>query len=193
MPVGGYYIEVDGVDELKAGLKGSRGGLRDLRRAYGHVAETAGHDVRRRVPIGSTSSKDGGAHKALPRLVSTVEWGATINGPWVSAAREDVYLHEFGGTSFWYRGGGPGLLRGANRRHANVLEAAGRAGIKGHAVYTKPRNQLGNFIWNVAYRLRHRIGEELHFGIGQVCQMHGLPYQIAADPTLDLSPNPRKG
>lgn len=188
MPGGGFYITATGVDQLKAALKGSRGGIRDLRNVYRGMAETMGHDVQFRVPLGSTSSKDGGAHKSLPRLANTIEWGATIRGPWVKAEREDVYLHEFGGTSFWYRGSGAGSLRGANRRHANVVEAASRAGISGHTVYTKPRNQLGNFIWNVAFRKRSALGDQLYSGIRTVCAAHGLDVELGGDLGLQVTP-----
>lgn len=190
MPAGGYYVRVTGLDELKTALRGARGGMRDLRRVYGVMAETMGHDVQRRVPIGSTSSKDGGAHKSLPRLASTVQWGATVRGPWTSVDREDVYLHEFGGTSFWYRGqGGAGSLRGANRRHATVIEAASRSGISGHSVYTKPKTPLGNFIWNVGFRKRSELGEQLYFGIQAICAMHDLDVELDGNLGLDITPS----
>ena len=104
MPLGGYAIEAHGLDELKEGLRGSRGGLRDLRRAYAHIAETAGHHVRARAPIGSASAKDGAGHLPPGYLKASVRWGATINGPWVSAGADPEFpltLQEFGGTSFW--------------------------------------------------------------------------------------------
>lgn len=204
MPVGGYSIEVHGLEELKDGLRGSRGGLRDLRRAYGHVAETAGHYVRARVPMGSASSKDGAGSPPPGHTRSTVRWGATVNGPWVAAGdeRTPIHLLEFGGTSYWYRGGGMrGLIRrldtagGRSYKHKqrtllprDLGSIAARYGVSGHVIYRKPRRPLGNFIWNVGYRLRSRIGEELHFGVGQVCAMHDLAYEMPGDPALDIQP-----
>lgn len=194
MPVGGYSIEVSGLEEIKTGLKASRGGARDLRRAYGHVAETAGHYVRRHVPVGSGSAKDGAGHLPPGHLRGTVRWGATVNGPWVSAGDgETTYLvlQEFGGTSFWHRGG-RGALRAANRGHV-AIESLGISKGGGHTVYKKPRNPLGYFIWNTGYRLRSQIGEQLHFGLGQALRMHGLPYEMPASPALDLSPQTWNG
>lgn len=194
MPLGGYAIEAHGLDELKEGLRGSRGGLRDLRRAYAHIAETAGHHVRARAPIGSASAKDGAGHLPPGYLKASVRWGATINGPWVSAGADPEFpltLQEFGGTSFWHRGG-RGAIRAANRGHAAITSLGISKGA-GHVVYKKPRNPLGYFIWNVGYRLRGPIGEQLHFGIGQVCRMHDLPYEMPASPALELTPQAWNG
>lgn len=189
MPGGGYGLTMPGLDELKAGLKGSAGGLRDLRSAFGYMAETMERNVRKNLSLSvhySGSAKDGAAHKALPKLSSTIESGATINGPWVKMEREDLFLHEFGGKSFWSRAGS-GTLRSLNRRHESMLDAVARHGISGHVTYTKPRNETGNFIWNVGFRERTALGEQLHFGISTVCNKHGLPYEMPADPTLGIA------
>lgn len=192
MAGGGYGVTVRGLDELKVALKGTAGGVRDLRRAFRPMAETMERSVNRHLDMNvhyGGSGKDGAGHKALPKLSSTIQSGVTINGPWVKMERADLYVHEFGGTSFWYRSGGvPGLLRGANRRHANVTEAATRAGISGHAVYQKPRISNGRFLWNVGFRERSALGEQLQFGLAAVCNKHGLPYEMPGNPALGLSP-----
>lgn len=190
MPGGGYGVSVQGIEELKAALKGSAGGLRDLRAAFEYMAETMGHNVRSHVPIGHTSPKDGGAHKSLPRLVNTVRTGASVNGPWVQMEREDLYLHEFGGASRWYRGSSGYLAPvtiGISKRGHDITRMK-RIG-NGHTVYTKPRTREGNFLWNVGFRERTELGEQLHFGLSTVCQKHNLPYEMPADPTLPLRPN----
>ena len=79
MGYGAYTLVMTGNDELKAALRGSRNGFRDLRRTYAQIAEDAAQYVEAHVPRGSASAKDGAAHKALPALHTTVTSGATVN------------------------------------------------------------------------------------------------------------------
>lgn len=193
MPGGGYGINVQGLEELKSALKGSAGGLRDLRAAFGYMADTMNRSVHRHLAMSvhyGGSAKDGAGHKTLPKLASTIQSGATINGPWVQAGegRNDVFLHEFGGSSRWYRGESGTLqtvVIGTSKRGHDITRV--RRASRGHVVYTKPRSRNGNFIWNVGFRERSALGEQLHFGLSQVCTMHGLPYEMPGDPALDLN------
>lgn len=190
MPRGDFYIDARGLDELVAELKASKGGLRDLRAAWRNVAEDAERDVRRRAPVGSPSAKDGRARRTH-HLRDTVRSGATIRGPWVSAgdaSTPDIFLHEFGGTSYWYRGGA-GSIRAQNRAHRSIAETIARTGARGgHVVYTKRRQPRGYFIWNVAWRLRQRIGRDIHENLSLVLGKHGIPYEMPANPELDITP-----
>jgi hypothetical protein len=207
-----YSVQVQGLKELKDGLRGSRGGFRDLRSVYSDIASDAAEYVMNQIGRSvhySGSSKDGAAHKALPKLVSTVDWGATVNGPWVFMEREDLFLQEFGGTSYWYSAAGMrGLIRqldtgGGRGRHKgksygpwaprDLTSIAARAGVGGHQVYTKPHDNYGRFIWNTPFRLRSPIGAALYTGISSVCEKHGIYVQMPADPSLDLTPNPWSG
>lgn len=202
MPTGDYYIDDTSLRELREALRESKGGLKDLRGAYRHIAEDAQGDVGRRTPYGRNSPKDSRGHRSPGYLRSTVKSGATINGPWVSAGdarTPDIILHEFGGKSYWHRAGA-GAFRSVNRAHEAVSvlqrDSRGRAvtigtsrvGTKGHIVYEKKRERRGYFIWNVAFRLRSRIGMRLHDEIGAVCRKHGLPYEMPGNPDIGVTP-----
>lgn len=194
MPTGDFYIDARGLDEVVAALKASKGGAQDLRAAYRNIAEDAKRDVWRRAPVGSASRKDGRGRRAY-HLRDTVRSGATIRGPWVSAGdagTPDIFLHEFGGTSYWHRSGAR-AIRSTNRAHRSMLDAASRAGVKGHVVYKKPREPYGYFIWNVAYRLRSRIGRNIHENLSLVLGKHGIPYEMPANPDLGITPMSNPG
>lgn len=205
MPVADYYIDAGSMDAVVVALKKSRGGTRDLRMAYRNIAEDAGRYVRAHAPVGRSSKKDSRQHAIPGRTRRSVRYGSTINGPWVSAGDEstpDIYLQEFGGTSYWYRGGGMhGQIRqfdtegGRSYKHKrrtlvarDLGSIAKRYGLGGHVVYTKPRNRMGYFIWNVAFRLRSRIGENLQENLSLVLQKHGIPYEMPSNPELGIGP-----
>lgn len=189
MATGDYYIEAKGLDQLVESLVNVKGGLKDLRSAWQEIAEDAGHYVKAHAPVGSPHKHDSKTHPAPGGLRDSVKWGAAAKrGPWVSAGNQDtpyLFVQEFGGKAFWSKSG-RGALRASNRAHRGALDAASRAGIKGHVIYEKARNRRGYFIWNTAYRLRTRIGKYTYEGIGNVCRKHGLPYEMPSNTTLDI-------
>jgi len=206
---GGYYIDAGSLDKVIIALKKSKGGVRDQRMAYRNIAEDAGHYVKAHAPVyrGPVDPKTpyspgrkAGRSSALPGgLRRSVKWGATIHGPWVSAGDEStpyIYVQEFGGTSFWHRQG-KGIIRAANRRHASYATMGewglGQGGSSGHVIYKKERNRRGYFIWNVAYRLRSRIGEHLQENLSLVLQKHGIPYEMPANADIGITPQSWKG
>ena len=195
MATGDYYIDASGLEEVARALEQSKGGIRDLRVAYRNIAEDAERYVRRHVPVGTASRKDGYAHGLPGGLRRSVTSGVARSGPWVSAgnrATPYIFVQEFGGASFWHRSGAR-AIRSQNRAHRSIAEVVERTGIRGHVVYKKARKPHGYFIWNVAYRLRSQIGRNLHENLSLVLERHGIPYEMPANPALGIQPMANPG
>ena len=195
MPIGSYYLEVQGADELKRALLATERGIKDLSKAHRAIGKMAGEYVKANEPLPSYSGgKNGRGHMPPGWLQSNTKGGGGKAGAYVQASSEPehyLYLQEFGGTSFWH-GGGKGAVRAANRAHSTNSVAASRAGIRGHVVYKKARNRRGYFIWNVAYRLRSRIGAEYARNLEEIAARNNLPL-VMTSTNLGLEPLPPPG
>jgi hypothetical protein len=195
MPVGGYYLEVQGADELKRALQGTARGVKDLSRAHRAIGQLAAEAARADAPVGSGSRKDGRGHAPPGFLRSRISGGGGAAGAYVQAVTEPfhyLYVQEFGGTSFWHSSGA-GALRAANPGHIANQDAASKAGIRGHRIYRKPRNRLGYFIWNVAYRKRREIASEYTMHLKQIAAANGLELEMALGQDIGLEPEPAPG
>ncbi|HAM57210.1 MAG TPA: hypothetical protein DCQ64_18110 [Candidatus Rokubacteria bacterium] len=194
MARGGYFIGERGTDELAAALKAAGGKTSELRAVHKRIGEMAAKNVRPNVPVYRGSKKDSKTHRGPGYLRGTVKGGASAQRSWVEMDDKSgvLILMEFGGKSYWHRGG-KGALRATNRGH-NAVEAFGKAvrvGLyseRGHISYTRARKPRGYFIWNVAYHLRHEIASEYAYGIKGVLNDHGLQFETAASPSLDIKP-----
>ena len=190
---GSYYIEAEGLDELIAGLKGMKGYRRDLKAAHDRIARLAAVNVKRNVPTGHRSPKDSHSHKPPGTLRRRVYAKSTYMRASVGIHDPGGYLllQEFGGTSFWHRGGA-GAIRAANKKHValsamrdgqRVANVSGGGG--GHVIYYKPRKPRGYFIWNVAYHMRSQIGSTYMRGLVGVAAKHDL-HMVIKSTNLDL-------
>ena len=181
----GYGIQIKGLDELIKGMAGSSKDLKNLTRLSRDVAQMAGQDVRRRVPVYH------GTRRGTPRgiLRAEVESGGNRRGAWVQMHDRIgiLILQEFGGTSFWHRSG-----RGAIRSsfHEGAAAAAARAGVKGHVIYKKPHKKYGYFIWNVAYRLRYRLSKKYMQGIADIIKRNGIAVDLGTSADLFTEQTP---
>lgn len=193
MATGGYSIEVTGLDKLLKGLKGMSGYRKDLRTTNERIMRRAVVDVKRHAPMGHRSSKDSHSHKPPGTLKRRVYGKATYIRASVGVHDPGGYLilQEFGGTSFWHRGGA-GAIRAVNRGHiALSVMVGGRrmanvsVGGKGHIVYHKARMPRGYFVWNEAYHLRQFIGSTYTHGLADIGKKYGLAVKVKST-NLDI-------
>lgn len=153
---GGYFIKVEGLQELIKGMEGSAKGLRDLTRLNRTIAMNAMADVRRRTPV-----YHGGHKGTIPGLLrSQISSDGNRRSAWVQINNPEGFLRmqEFGGSSYWYR------------KHS--LKGSGKT--TGHIIYKKKRDRYGYFIWNVAYRIRGKLSRIYVKGIVDICQRNGV-------------------
>ena len=192
MPVGGYWLEVEGADELKRALEGTARGIKDLSKAHREIGKMAGVYVKANEPLPGGYGGRAGHNRGTRDgdLQASTKGGGGKAGAYVQAATPYLFVQEFGGTSFWYRGAS-GSLRAANRAHVNVKAAAATAGMHGHAIYKKGRNPRGYFIWNVAYRLRSRIGGIYMSNLQAIAASNGLNLEVTSrDLDIEQLPKP---
>jgi hypothetical protein len=184
MPVGGYYIDKHEIDEFAAKLNAVAGSTKDLTRVYSKIGKHAENYVRGQEPIYAGPTK---GRRETIHLQDHTKGGGGQRGAYVRISGVPyLYVQEFGGTSYWYRGGA-GVLRKVNRGHRALGTGIGVQG--GHPIYRKPRRALGYFIWNVAWRLRTFIGGSLTAGIQQISESHGIQMDIT-DRNLDIPQKP---
>jgi len=195
MPVGGYYIEMQGADELKRALLATERGMKDLSKVHRDIGKMAGQYVRAHEPLPSYDQrKDGKGHLPAGWLQAHTKGGGGKAGAYVEASTQPanyLMIQEFGGTSFWHKSG-RGALRAANRAHRTNVEAASRAGIRGHTIYKKARNPRGYFLWNVVWRLRDPIGRMYTNELEAVAAKNDLPLEFTTS-NLGLEPMPPPG
>ena len=179
MPKGGYHIQTSGLDELTEALNRTAGGVKDLSKLYRAIGKKAEMYVRVHEPIYAGSSKDSSTHKP-PGYMQSQTRGGGGKSAWVKISDVPyIYVQEFGGTSYWFRGPA-GVIRALNRAHRSYEALGAKVGGTGHVIYKKARNPRGYFIWNVAYRLRSYIGEEFTGGIQDIAQRHGLAMDVTS-------------
>lgn len=190
MAVGEYYIDIDasGLTELANALEQTAGGVKDLSKLYRTIGKKAEWYVKTHQPIYTGSPKDSKTHPP-PGFMQSRTKGGGGKAAWVSVSKVDyLIMQEFGGASYWHRYGA-----GAGRAVARkVRPKGGYSGMtmtgsrgSGHIIYKKPRKKRGYFIWNVAYRLRSYIGEQLTTGILDIGAKHGLGMEVT-DKNLDI-------
>lgn len=195
MARGGYFVETKGADELAAALKAAAGNTRDLRKVHKRVAKAGEKFARAKAPIGKRSPKDSKAHKQPGYLRDQIKGGASAQRSWIQIIDESgvVFVQEFGGTSYWTRGG-RGLIRSANRAHRAVAsQGRGYVGTthvatRGHIVYKKARKSRGYFVWNAAWYLRDDIARIYSDGVRDLGARHGIMIEVSQRPSLDLKP-----
>lgn len=190
MPVGGFYIEVEGADELRRALEGTERGIKDLSKAHRAIGRLAAENVRKHAPVGSGSSKDGAGHAPPGFLKARTTGGGGKAGAYVQTVTEPfhyLYVQEFGGTSFWHKGAA-GSLRAANRAHVSFA----RLGAKGHPIYKKARNSRGYFIWNVAWRMQDVLARQYEMDLKQIGAANDLDIEFTGG-SLGLEPEPKPG
>lgn len=202
MAAGGYALKVQGADEVAAALKASGQGVRDLSRINTEIAHRAHMKVAADAPVykGQNSMSKKPAHGSTARfeIMDSIKDSHGPKRASVSAGGQPYFfIQEFGGTSYWYRGGGGGALRKLGG-HFGVEAgggylSVGRASVRGHVIYRKPRKSRGYFIWNVAYRLRSFIGNTYMKGLDSICTENGLDvdFNASADLDLDAKTSPR--
>jgi hypothetical protein len=177
MPVGGFYVDKGGLDDLERALEQTASGLKDLHKVYRTIGRKAGLYVKTHEPIYAGSKKDSKSHPPPGFMQSRTKGGGGKKGAYVAVSQVPyIYVQEFGGSSFWHRYGA-----GFGRSLSRKVKASGYGSIKvdkGHIVYTKPRKPKGYFIWNVAWRLRSYIGEQLTNGIADISKKHGLAMSV---------------
>ena len=66
----------------------------------------------------------------------------------------------------------------------------GQGGASGHIIYKKPREPRGYFIWNVAYRLRSRIGKTYMDNLREIAARNALSLEVVSD-HLDIEQLPK--
>ena len=192
MPLGGYYLEVQGADELKRALVGTARGIKDLSRAHRAIGKMVGDYARANAPEGHGSSHDGRGHAPAGFLKARTTGGGGAAGAYVQAVTEPFHylmVQEFGGTSFWHKGAAGSLRTKAHR--GNAAQAA-RAHTHGHAIYKKPRQPRGYFLWNAPWRIRSRIGNEYAMALSQIAVANGIEIEWM-DRNLDFDPLPAPG
>ena len=184
MPVGGFYVDASGLDELAEALNATAGGVKDLSKVYREIGKKAEWYVRGHEPI------YGGPTKGRQHTVHLQDHtkGGGGKSAWVKVAGVPyIYVQEFGGSAFWSRlGAGSGR---AIKRAVRAKTYAAMKVSKGHIIYTKPRKALGYFLWNTAYRLRAYIGERMTTGIEEIGAKHGLKMDVT-DRNLDIEQKP---
>ena len=175
---GGYQIKASGLTELISALEKTATGVQDLHAVSDKVARQAWVNVHQRAPQGHASAKDSHSHKPSGNLRRHITKGVAGNTAFVELNDVDYgILQEFGGHSYWHHAG-KGALR--SRKHARVEKMSGgriRVGnraTKGHIIYEKPRQALGYFIWNVAFRIRDRLISTYTEGVADICRKNGL-------------------
>lgn len=202
MATGGYYIEADTRAFIEA-LRGTEGGIKDLKAAYADMASWLKQDVGMFVPVyggqhsrakAESRSHDGASHPPPGNLKRTLEGGARQTGPWVSAggaAARYTNLQEWGGASVWRRGGARWSPTQKRGRSTGAFTVSHKASTAAHVVYTKPRMRYGYFIWNAGYRNRRRLGRSFYEAISDVAAKHGIAIDVPANPDLDIKPQAR--
>jgi hypothetical protein len=184
MSTGGFYIEEKGLQELVRGLEATDRGLKDLKKIYGEMGRHAGLYVKGHEPVYGGPTK---GRQVTIHLQDHTKGGGGKNA-WASVSGVPyLIVQEFGGTSFWHKGGA-GSLRKLNRGHRSFAAQ----GAKGHPIYKKPRNPKGYFIWNVWWRLRSYTGEKLTSGIQDISEKNGLHMEIT-DSGLGMEQNSWNG
>lgn len=185
MATGGFYVDASGLTELADSLARTAGGVRDLSKVYKAIGKKAELYVKTHQPIYGGSPKDSRTHPP-PGFMQSRTNGGGGKTAWVEVRNVPyIYVQEFGGSSYWYRGPA-GLLRAMNRAHRSM--AGTKVNGTGHVIYKKPRRPKGYFIWNVAWRLRSAIGRELTTGIQNIGLKHGLKMDVT-DRNLDVKQN----
>lgn len=200
MATGAFYIDRSALDEFARRLTQVAGHSRDLSRLYRKIGKHAEAYVIANEPVYAGSSKDSSTHKPPGYMQSQTKGGGGKRGAYVRISGvEYLSLQEFGGTSYWYRGGGMrGLIRqfdtegGRSYKHKHrkllprdLSSIAARYGLGGHTVYKVPRNPKGRFVWNVAYRIRGYIGITLCGGLQEISIKRGIEMEIG-DTNLDI-------
>lgn len=189
MPVGAYYIDKSELDEFAARLEEVAGSVKDLSKVYRDIGRRAGEYVKAHEPIYAGPTK---GRRETIHLQDRTRGGGGKRGAYVAITGVPyLYVQEFGGTSYWYRGPA-GLARAMNKGHKSYDALGFKANGTGHVIYKKPRRKLGYFIWNVAYRLRSYISYELTDGIRRIAGQHNISMDIT-DRTLDIKQTPFSG
>ena len=183
MAVGGFYIDKRELDEFEHALMETAGKITDLTKVYRNIGKKAGLYVKVHEPIYAGPTK--GRQKTVHLQDRTRGGGGKAGAFAVVSGVDYLFLQEFGGSSFWHRGGA-GSLRKLNKGH----RALSKLGAKGHIVYKKARNPRGYFIWNVAWRLRSFIGRELCTGIQEIGGRYGIAIDIT-ESGLDIPETPK--
>jgi hypothetical protein len=196
MPIGGYWLELQGADELKLALKMTEHGMKDLGKAHRKIGKMAGEYVKGHEPLPSYDTrKDGKAHMPLGWMQSHTKGGGGWAGGYVEVNTEPAHylmVQEFGGSSYWFRGAA-GSLR--DPHHSGVRQAVaghirvGRQMVRGHIIYKKARNPRGYFLWNVVWRLRDPIGRIYTEELEAIAERNSLPLEFMSS-NLGLEPMP---
>lgn len=190
MATGGYYIDADGLTELRVALSETAAGFRDLSKLYRAIGKRAELYVKTNSPMYAGSPKDSRSHLPYGFMQSRTRGGGGKTA-YVSVSNVPyIFVQEFGGSAFWHRSGagaGRAIKRAVRARSYSQMKMSG-----GHVIYTKPRRPRGYFIWNVAYRLRSFIGETFTEGLQEIATKHGLEMDIV-DRNLAMEQDTFKG
>lgn len=186
-------MKVEGLVELEKALKDTPDGLKDLRTIHRELVAVAAEKVRADVPIyrGQHSRAKPekirrGSHTWLGTayLASKITKSSALNTGWVADEAPYLIVQEFGGSSYWHRGGVHGMREKSHGRVWNL--GGGVIGVgktkhiakgnkrKGQIIYTKPRREMGYFLWNVAYRKRLALSAVYERGLNAILTKHGL-------------------
>ena len=185
MPAGGYYIQEEGLEELKQGLEGTARGTKDLSKVFGQLGRKAGLYVMAHEPIYAGPTKG----RTVTIHLQDHTKGGGGKTAWASVSGVPyLYVQEFGGTSYWHAGGA-GAMRKMNRGHRAVASfsvggthymRAGGHVVKGHAIYEKPRKTRGYFLWNVWFTLRSMVGRDMTTGLADIAKRNNLAMSVDA-------------
>lgn len=190
MAVGGYYIDAEGLDELRRALAETATGFKDMSKLYRAIGKRAELYVKTNSPMYAGSPKDSRSHPP-PGFMQSKTRGGGGKTAYVSVSNVPyIFVQEFGGASFWHRSGA-----GAGRAIKRAVRARSYSNMKmsgGHVIYKKPRRRRGYFIWNVAYRLRSFIGETFTEGLQEIAAKHGLAMDVV-DKNLNIEQDSFKG
>ena len=167
---GGFYIDRSELDEFARNLESVAGNIKDLTKVYRTIGRYTGRYVEAHEPLPSyDTSKNSSSHLPLGHLQSSTKGGGGKGGAWVTVKGVPyIFVQEFGGGVPWRRG-----------KHS-------------HIIYSKPRRRLGYFLWNVGYRLRSYIGEELTEGLSDISRRYGISMDID-DTNLNIEQKPGPG
>lgn len=175
MATGGYFIHEEGLTILKDGLDSTARGMKDMANMYGEIGRHAGMYVMGKEPIYAGPAK--GRRETIHLQDHTKGGGGKT--AWVKVSGVPyLMVQEFGGSSYWYRGGGPGLVRALNRGHKSHAALGAKVNGTGHIIYRKDRKPRGYFLWNVWWNLRSYVGEKMTTGIRAISERNGLHMDI---------------